>query len=60
MAELELDEKLIDALKKLIAGDKLSDALEIVFQMGYEQGLHENWENEEESKALLDGFFKDD
>ena len=55
MPELELEEELLDKLKKLVADDKLSDALEMVLQMSFEKGLHQNWESEEVSKALLDG-----
>ena len=55
MPELDLEEELLEKLKQLIADDKLSEALEIVFQRGFEKGLHEKWENDEVSKALLDG-----
>ena len=55
MPDLELGEELPEKLKNLVADDKLPDALEIVFQLGFEKGLHQTWENEEVSKALLDG-----
>ena len=55
MAELELDEEVLETLKKLIADDKLSEALKIVFQLGYEKGRHDKWETEEGRRALLDG-----
>lgn len=42
MITLEMDMELLETLKKLIADDKLPKALEIVFQKGFEKGLHDN------------------
>lgn len=55
MADPELDAKVLKKIEALIAADKLSEAMKIVFQLGFEKGQHDAWEKEEESKALLDG-----